>query len=185
MLFFISAKNIYSQAFLDNFAVNPKIGVYYTSNSGIFSGFFGEYLNGIVGGLELNTTYKGLIYSIDFHGFGELSFHNPQEYYRQIGVMAGKRFGQKLFRIQVQGGLATFWGLRRVGLATSGWLSNSYKSEKFLIPGFVGKVGFKFIPSRVFSIGIDLQTNLNTHNSLLMPMLSLEFGNLRPAKEKR
>jgi hypothetical protein len=174
MLIFTTAKITYCQGFLDSFVVNPKIGTYYTSSSG-----------GFVGGFELNTAYKGVIYSVDFHSFQEfILFTNPNEYYRQIGVMAGKRFGQKLFRIQVQGGLATFWGLRRVGLATSGWLSNSYKSEKFLIPGFVGKVGFKFIPSRVFSIGIDLQTNLNTHNSLLMPMLSLEFGNLRPERKK-
>jgi hypothetical protein len=176
MLIFMSAKNTFSQAFLDSFAINPKIGV--------------AYPIGIGGGLELNTCYKGIVYSLDYYRITEFNivfYDRPEQYYNQFGVMAGGRFGQKLFRIQFQGGMAAFWGLRRTSLLKKDeWFGgDTYNSEKFLVPGIVSKIGLKIVPATSFSIGIDLQASLNPDDSFFMPMLSIEFGNLRPEKKKR
>jgi hypothetical protein len=173
MLFFISAKNMYSQAFLDSFAVNPKIGV--------------AYPLGIGGGMELNSCYRGVIYSLDYYHIREFNFifyDKPEEYSNQFAVMAGKRFGQKLFRVQLQGGLAAFWGLRRTSLKIDGWFGDTYNSKTFFVPGVVSKVGLKIVPTSFFAMGIDLQANLNVEDSFFMPMLSFEFGSLRPERKR-
>jgi hypothetical protein len=84
--------------------------------------------------------------------------------------MAGKYYGDRLFRIELQGGIAPIW---QIGL------HEGSEPEKFTTVGFVLKTGFKFIPLPFFSIGIDLQSNLNPKKALFMPLISLEFGRLR------
>jgi len=106
---------------------------------------------------------------------------SPQEYFNQIGIMIGSYVGEKLFRLQYQGGIATFWGMRRTEIIGKGGLFSGdvYKGKDFFTAGLVFKLGFKEIPLKQLSFGLDFQANINSENPLYMAMFSVEIGNLR------
>jgi hypothetical protein len=108
------------------------------------------------------------------------------EYYNQVGLMIGKYYGEKLFRFQLQGGIAPTWGLRRTSLIhTGGLLSGDYyDSEKFFTAGLVLKIGLKINPFPFLGIGLDLQSNINSKKPTYMPMISLEIGRIRSKNDK-
>jgi hypothetical protein len=83
--------------------------------------------------------------------------------------MAGKYYGDKLFRAQLQGGIAA---IREIG-------PSEPSDPNFFTAGLVLKTGLKFIPLHFLSLGLDLQSNLNFKKPLFMPLLSIEIGRLR------
>lgn len=157
------------------FSINPKIGFYNLSNEN----------SGLISGQEMYFFRNKIIYSIDFYGGKELDFigsPSPNESFRSVGFMIGKYEGDKVFRFTYQGGLSLFWGERRTDLKQKGtdfFASDIYNTKDFITVGIPVKLGFKIVPSRFFSIGIDLQANLNLENPVYMPMISFEFGKLR------
>ena len=151
----------FSQSHPTGFAVNPKTGIFLWPNS----------KNGAVLGVETNIMRDGWMVSADFFQFHEIQILSPdkEDMFRQVGIMAGKYYGDKLFRAQLQGGIATIWEM--------GYSEPS--DPKFFTVGLILKTGFKFIPLHFFSIGLDIQSNLNSKKPLFMPLLSIEFGRLR------
>lgn len=155
------------------YSLNPKIGSYTVNESGGFSG-----------GAEMNVIYKKIIYSVDFYHCDEFVIMGPKpsEYFNQLGVMIGKYQGDKFLRFQYQVGLGSFWGLKRTEFINegSGWFSSeSYESKEFSAIGFIAKLGFKIVPLSFLSLGLDLHANINSEKSIVMPMISIEFGKLR------
>lgn len=151
---------VFSQGQATGFSVNPKSGIYRAKLEA-----------GAVFGVETNYLRNGWMFSADFFQFHEIHlFSSDEEIFRQVGIMAGKYYGDRLFRVQLQGGIAPIWvtGPR-----------DSSEPEKFSTVGLVLKTGFKFIPLHFLSIGLDLQSNLNPKKSLVMPLVSIEIGRLR------
>jgi hypothetical protein len=149
-----------SQSQITGFSINPKAGIYAAKNEA-----------GAVMGVETSYLRNGWIFSVDFYQLEEIEyFSSDEDILRQVGIMAGKYYGDRLFRVQLQGGIAPIW---QIGLREGS------EPEKFTTVGFVLKTGFKVIPLPFFSIGIDLQSNLNPKKALFMPLISLEFGRLR------
>ena len=161
---------------IDGFAFNPKIGP-----------AFAEYdLNSMPSiGIEFNIRKNNFIYSIDYigHNLIALIFNEPCQ--NQLGIMMGKYLGERYFRIQYQAGINMFWGEYASPVESSApFLTfGGGPRTSFSTVGAASKVGLKFVPSRKVSIGIDLLLNLNFENSMFMPMLSIEFGELRNAIE--
>lgn len=123
-------------------------------------------------GIEANYLRNGYIFSLDFYQFHEiklLSSLSNEAMFRQVGIMAGKYYGDRLFRVQIQGGIAPIWEIGE----------NEPLNPNFSTVGLVLKSGVKFIPMRFLSIGFDLQSNLNSKKPLIMPLVSLEIGRLR------
>jgi hypothetical protein len=130
--------------------------------------------------VELNVSRNDVMFSVDYLAFEELHFGfspKPIEYFNQVGFMAGKYFGENDFRLQLQGGIAPIWGIRRIKIKSTG--GNNYHSENFLTTGLVFKIGVKAYPLKFFGLGIDLQANFNSNKSVFMPMVSVEIGKLR------
>jgi hypothetical protein len=149
-----------SQSQFTGFAVNPKTGIFLWPN----------HENGGVFGFEAYYLHKGWIFSLDFFQFQEINLlSSDEDMFRQVGIMAGKYYGDGLFRVQLQGGFAPTW---QIGAPDE-------SDPHFSTVGLVLKTGFKFIPLHFFSIGIDLQGNLNSKKPLFMPLVSIEFGRLR------
>ena len=149
-----------SQSQTTGFSINPKAGIYTAKNEA-----------GAIMGVETSYLRNGWMFSVDFYQFEEIEyFSSDEDIFRQVGIMAGKYYGDRLFRIELQGGIAPFW---QIGLREGS------EPEKFTTVGLTLKTGFKFIPLPFFSIGIDLQGNLNPKRPLFMPLISLEFGRLR------
>ncbi len=161
-LFFLLSDSGFSQNPKPEFSFNPKAGIYLSRNN----------LNGGAAGVEINYLIKGWIFSFDFFQFQELNLLSSrnQDIFRQIGLMAGKYYGDRMFRIQLEGGIASVW---EIGL------KDFPETENFSTIGLVLKTGFKFLPLHFLSIGLDLQSNFNREKSLYMPLLSIEIGNLR------
>lgn len=158
LFFFIMP--VYSQSPFTGFAVNPKTGIFLWPN----------HENGGVFGVEANFLHKGWIFSVDFFQFQEINLLlSDEDMFRQVGIMAGKYYGDRLFRVQLQGGFASTW---QIGAPDE-------SDPHFSTVGLVLKTGFKFIPLRFFSIGLDVQSNFNSNKPLFMPLVSLEFGLLR------
>lgn len=156
---------VFSQSQPTGFSINPKAGIYTAKNEA-----------GAVMGLETSYMQNGWMFTVDFFQFEEIKyFSSDEDIFRQVGIMTGKYYGDKLFRVQLQGGIAPIW---QIGLREDS------DPEKFVTVGLVFKTGFKFIPLPFFSIGLDLQGNLNPERPLLMPLISLEFGRLRDKVNK-
>jgi len=131
-----------SQSQTTGFSINPKAGIYRAKDEA-----------GAVMGVETSYLRNGWMFSLDFYQFEEIRyFSSDEDIFRQVGIMAGKYYGDRLFRVQLQGGIAPIWQIgSREGSET----------EKFTTAGLALKTGFKFIPLPFFSIGIDLQGNIN------------------------
>ena len=156
---------------IDGFAINPKIGPSFTVNGG-------NDLPSI--GLEFNILKNEFIYSLDYIGHDILAaiiFNDPSQ--NQLGIMMGKYKGEKYFRIQYQAGINMFWGEFSNPGSSNPWIGGSSSRSSFFTVGAVSKVGFKYIPLKNLSIGIDFQINLNSVKTLYMPMFSLEIGKLK------
>jgi hypothetical protein len=142
------------------FAINPKAGIYTAKDE-----------KGGAVGVEFNYMKNGWIFSGDFFHFQEIRLLAPDnELFRQFGLMAGKYYGDRYFRVQLQGGIASLWetGYRE-----------STEPERVSTVGLVLKTGLKYMPLHFMSIGLDLQGNINPEKPLVIPFLSIEFGRLR------
>lgn len=168
--------NAFGQS-IDGYAINTKLGNYFDGNK-----------SGGVFGLEFNIRRNGFIYSADYYDHKERMYLNltePLEYFNGIGIKIGQYKGEKRFRFQYQVGLATFCGRKRTELigkyvrSGSPFYVRTYDSEQYETVGFTSKIGLKFVALRFLSIGLDVETNINSKNSFWMPMLSIEIGRLR------
>lgn len=160
--------SINGQVKMDGYSINPKLGVYNYKVGDIPSD---------VTGVEINVYKNHIIYAVDYYHYEEfVLFANPSEKYNQIDFLIGKYIGDKYWRFQYQGGLGTFWGFKR-GEKPSNYFD--YKKVNFFTLGIPLKLGFKLLPSRFISIGIDFQANINFINPTSMAMVSIELGKLR------
>jgi hypothetical protein len=160
--------SINGQITLDGYSINPKLGAFNYKS--------GDDLSGVTG-VEINAFKNHIIYAGDYYHYEEfVLFANPSEKYNQIDFLIGKYIGDRLFRFQYQGGIGTFWGFKRGDKIGN---SFDYKKDNFFTVGIPLKLGFKVLPARFISIGIDLQANVNFKKPTSMALLSIEFGNLR------
>jgi hypothetical protein len=171
--FLIFNSILYGQNKIDGFAINPKIGRFNWT----------EDINGYIAGIEVNAIKKDMIFSVDFYNaedfniFGKL----PAATYNQFDLLFGKYIDWNIFRLQYQGGLGALWGVYPGDLIQEGGLFSSdiHEEVSYFTVGVPLKLGFKIMPTRFTSIGLDFQANLNLKNSLYMVMLSIEIGKLR------
>jgi hypothetical protein len=146
---------------IDGFSINPKTGpTNFNFNGGTI-------------GLEINILNRHNIYSVDYYHISDYLSPYMLNTYNEIDFLIGKYIGDRFFRFQYQGGLGIFEGYKITG---------DYYNQKivnFFTIGIPLKLGFKFLPAKFLSIGIDLQTNLNFQKTTVLPMLSIELGKLR------
>ena len=171
---------------IDGYAISSKLGVLYSSGVN----------DGLAGGIEVSLLKKSRIYSLVFSGGGEfITFALPREEMNFLDVLYGgfKDFNNHLFRIQYQGGIGAVWGVKRGQYlystgGTGGWFNlfstSHHERLSYFNIGLPIKIGFKIIPLRQLSIGIDILANINTESPSFMPMISLEFGKLKAKKLK-
>lgn len=167
LLILSTNESINGQIQMDGYSINPKLGPY-NYEGGTPSG---------VTGVEINAFKNHIIYALDYYHYEEfVLFANPSEKYNQIDFLIGKYIGDRLFRFQYQGGLGAFWGFKRSAKIGAFF---DYEKDNFFTIGVPMKLGFKVIPSRFISIGIDFQANINLEKPTSMALISLEIGKLR------
>ncbi len=157
----------------ERFSINPKIGIYMGANDA----------GGFSIGLETNFTIDKTIYSMEYYRAEEFSIFgaSPDEVFNNLGIMIGKYKGDRVFRFDYQAGLGLIWGTKRTERLvheSDGW-SELYETESIATTSLMTKLGCKFVPSKYLGIGLDLQGNINLKKPIFIPMLSIEFGNLR------
>ncbi len=152
-----------SNKHIDMYSINPKAGVFFGGNNS----------SGLCMGLESYIVVNNYIYGIEYIKADELIFNDlkPDDVYNNFSLMAGNYIDNKLFRFYCQVGFGVLWG-KSYNLSF-----NKYQS--FVNPSVMGKISYKYLPTTWLGIGIDLEANINTKKPLLIPMLSIEFGNLR------
>jgi hypothetical protein len=163
--------------FCTNGLINAQTKIYGYSINSKLGGFIGKTSGGFFGGeINILSTNK-FIYSLDYYHYVDIVlFANPSEKYNQIDFLIGKYIGDRYLRLQYQGGLGTFWGFER-GERTGDYFD--HKKVYFFTIGIPVKLGFKVMPAKFISIGIDLQANLNFEKPLGMAALSIEIGKLK------
>jgi hypothetical protein len=171
LLILSTNESINGQITIDGYSINPKLGASNFNTEDNLSGLAG------VAGVEINAFKNHIIYALDYYHYEEfVLFVYPSEKYNQIDFLIGKYIGDRLFRFQYQGGLGTFWGFKR-GDKIGNY--SDHKKDNFFTIGIPLKLGFKVIPARFISIGIDFQANINFEKPTNMALISLEFGKLR------
>jgi hypothetical protein len=167
LFFMLSISGLTNAQFkIDGYSINPKLGA--------FNWIVAENA-GLAVGCEINMLNKKNIFSLDYY-HGVIIMNIPE--FNQINFMIGKYTGDRIFRFQFQGGLGTFWGVKKGDWIGSGWLSH-YEKDKYFTIGIPLKMGFKLIPVDFLSIGVDFQANLNLKYPIYMTMFSIEFGKIR------
>ena len=158
-LLFYTNELMNGQSKLDGFALfNPKFGL---------QGSFKGGLPGYVFGDEINFLKRKMIFNLDYYHCKFTFIGSKVQKFDQFDFLFGKYLDYKSFRIQFQGGLGTFKGI-------------TYNdSEMIFTLGIPLKIGLKYLISKSVSIGFDLQANLNHEYPIYMPMLSMEFGELK------
>lgn len=173
---------IFSMLICGNLEAQSKIEGY----SGAVKLGFNVLSDQIFEGVETSIFNKNNLYTLGYY-YGEdyELWTNPTEEYNQFSLLYGKFLNEGKFRLQAQAGLGLFWGIKRtdeLDRANSTILSNAYYPKKFTTIGLPLKLGVHYVPWYIFSIGIELQANINLEKSIVRPMLSLEFGKLRKKK---
>ena len=138
-------------------------------------------------GIEVNAFRNTTLFSIGYYSGDEYVFFGdqPDEIYRQLNLLIGKYADSKnqKFRFQYQAGIGLFWAtLRTDEIKQEIFLGNIYFTKTVRTVGVPLKIGGRYMPFSFMSIGIDIQTNLNFKRSNTRPMLSIEFGNIRPKR---
>lgn len=164
----------FGQNTIDTYSLNPKLGYYVNANSD----------GGAAVGGEVYLSRKAVVYSLSYYYLKEYEFvfgNWPEEYLNEISVSLGKFKGDKIFRFQYQAGISALWGVKRGAFDRNGGLISGdyYQRKEYQTVGLSGKLGFKIVPLKFLSIGLDLQGNLNTEEPFLMNMISIEIGRLR------
>lgn len=175
VLFNSKVNGQYSGTGIGGYSINLKLGAYNDWNEDI----------GFGGGVEINVLKNSFIYSADYYRFDEFTlFGSTPQYFNQVGFLIGRyrRFkDNRIFRFVYQAGIASIWGLRnemiREDYGTGEY--SYYQGDNFFTVGLTTKLGIKIIPLTFFSIGVDLQTNINFKYPVYMPMITIEIGKLR------
>jgi len=153
-------------------SVSPALGTYFNlspanQNSTWFSG-----------GLELDFHRNDMLYTLQYYRFIEFNFFDNSAERTQIGFQIGKQSDYKLLRFVYQAGLA-YYGGANVGFE----YRDTYKSVSTI--GLTTKVGLRFMPLSFLSIGLDLETNINSKESIYMPMFKIGIGRIRSKRNKK
>jgi len=147
----------------NGYSINPKLGVF-----GPFSGGG----SAAIGGAEFYLIRNKLTLGLDFyHGMWNWN-GDVEESLNQFNFMDGIFFETKssVFRFLIQGGIGILKSTYKSG-QNEGW-------TKYTL-GVPLDVEIKCIPTKYFSVGIDLQVNMNTEYPIYMIMASVEFGKLK------
>lgn len=154
----LTSVNVSAQQIKNGFYFNPKFGIY-----------------------NLNKNDSGGLLAIDAGIINDkkvfvASYSRGQQVLgpqimNTIDLSYGMFSDKKMFRLQYQAGLSLLWGDSRF----------EYNQDKsnFVTIGIPLKLGFKIIPIKFVSIGIDLQANINLENTMYTQLISLELGKLR------
>lgn len=163
---------VWAQYKIDRFSISPKIGGQIDVSGNLRNTY----------SLGLNFFSPKNVYSGQYiHSSESLLFASsgPKETRDEIGVMLGRYFGEGYLRFECQFGLGLVWGINRGEQIDNYGSGYQYEIEKFTTIGIPLKLGFKFIPAKFISIGLDLQSNINLESSYFTIFLGLEFGILR------
>ena len=172
----------YGQTKFDDYAVNLKPGAYSE---------LAKSVGGVCLGFDYDLLKRNTVITIGYNGGRPLNiFSRSPQKINQIYFMYGKFIDikNKTLRLQYQIGLAPTFGVIRGNFLYKepGWFgANHYEKIPFLTIGIPVKLGFKIMPSRQTSIGIDLLANFNTKKSVLMPMLNIEIFSSRNKKMRK
>jgi hypothetical protein len=157
----MSSASVYSQTESKSrhLYINPKAGIY-------------RYDDGEVGFawmLEAGKIKKRSMFSLSYMRGYQL-FGNQLT--KSFDVLYGRIIDEGKFRFECAAGLGTIW--------------NEYKRPEvaqakhyFQTIGIPLKLGMKVFADDFFTIGLDLQANINAERVTSMPMISLELGGLK------
>lgn len=163
---------VWSQSNTNKYSINPLIGTAYDVNTKPWQSY----------GLAVNIFSTKYVYSTHYVFSNEMELfgsNDPKEVRNEFDLLFGRYFGDRYFRFQCQFGLGVFWGIKR-GEKTYNYNSGyEYDTEKFTAIGVPLKMGFKYIPAKYISLGVDFQTNINSESTIFMVLFSIEFGLLR------
>ncbi len=157
------------------FTANQKVGLYNLVGG---DGF------GVTIGNSLNYKYNKFLMSADFHYYQKIGIFGTPDEYNIISLYAGTRLGENSIIFDAQVGLGLIWSnVKIVGGGT--------REERDMImitiikSSYNLKTGIKFVLGDDFAIGgfaigIDMHYSKNELNEIYaLPLLSLEFGNIR------
>ena len=172
------SKQAKSQEKFTGFSVSPQLGYDFGS-----TGFIPIVPSG-----DVNFFMSDYIFSTSYIRVDELNLSSNSYEHNFVNFLFGKYIGNNYFRFQYQAGLGILWGTKRgkylyTKKSKPGSLfpfsRNYYETEKYTTFNIPINFGFKFIPIRFMSLGVDFKLNINGEHASFIPLLSVEFGYLR------
>ena len=151
------------------FSLNPVLG----SGAGI-----GSEDSWLVTGLELDVYKNNLLYSFQYYHLENYVIFGRSAHRTQVGFRLGKQTNGHLLRFRYQLGIAYYDGQYKYPT------SRGEKGEVSAL-GLTTRIGFEYIPFSFLSIGLDVESNFNAEESILMPLLKIGIGKIRPKKRKK
>lgn len=173
LIFTINTQVSAQDSTLVKFYISPQVGAYNVAKSG----------QGFHVGADLGVIKNKWVYALSYTRLDDFEIlgPTPKEYFDQISMLIGRRGGKQpnKFQLHAQAGLVSIWGLKRTRLVRQDNNRVYYVGENFITLGLQAKTGFRIIPAKFFSIGLDLQGNVTPEITSLLWLISIELGRLR------
>lgn len=143
-------------------------GLYVSPTIGSYIKFNGE--PGLITiGSELEFYQNKLRFSLQYYRHANLVIFGFAQERTQIGLRIGSQTEGRLFRCRYQIGLAQYKGSQ---------VYNFFEENRFSTLGLTTKVGIEFKPIPFMSIAFDLETNINSEESIFMPLIKIGIGKI-------
>ena len=168
LIFFLVSSKIYAQGEFRGTAFTPKVGTYKSNHSEF--GFFYAF--------EFAVLNKSNSYSIEYNKFAEWALLNssPLSSINEVNLMYGQFKNPKKSRLYYQIGLSALWGQKSINVYN--YLSPT-EIENIHLLGVAFKVGYRYICSSEFAIGVEIHLNLNSKTPLISPIrITFSIGDL-------
>ncbi len=168
-LMFLCVYNINSQTRFDGYSISPKLGGYGMNNMDQV---------GYMIGIEANIMKKHFLYSASYYYGNEwiILGAGPDRYFHQASLLFGRYNQFGLLRMDYQAGLAAITGIRHTTHHHESFLDGYYDIEHYLKPGLALEFGLEFVPAYSWSIGTQVNVNINPESTMIGFAISLSFG---------
>lgn len=147
--------------------------------------------NSLLNGIGISVLQNDFIYEVEFRKylFSAQGCSSPDENRTFLGHSFGRFKDVNKMRYSLQVGIASLSGTQRTKQISrrDGFFCDhytKYRTVDYHVVNYTVKLGAKYMPNTHFSIGIDLEANINSVANLIMPMLSIQFGNIRALLNK-
>jgi len=127
----------------------------------------------LVNAAGLNILKNNFVYGVEFRKYfsAKPCDETPQQKRSQIGINLGRHLDKGKFRLSYQLGISLLSGIKKsdqiIRRDPGGWFQcavTHYVPKEYQVPNFTARLGYKYMPTAHFGIGLCSALSLGTYD---------------------